>query len=132
MHQDKLEQIIQEGIYGKPEIRPEEKHLFLGTYAERVRLALTNGQVYKKGMYEEALQLMSRHNDMRMLINGNLPYTSYNNYVKAANEKNVPFTVHNDFQATPLGIVFTTDYAIHQEDNIFIKDSIFEEEMGKN
>lgn len=129
MSKEKLENIIQQGIYGTPELRPEEKHLFLGTFAERVRLALTNGQVYKKGMYDEALRLMKSKNDIRMLINGNLPYTSYSNYIKAADESDTPFTIHNDFHSTPLGIVFTAETAVHEEDRIFIKDDLFEYDM---
>lgn len=131
MAEKKLEQIIQQGIYGTPEIKPEEQQLFLGTYAERVRMALTNGQVYKKGMYDEALKLMDKHKDVRMLVNGNLPYSSYNNYIKAANDKKIPFTVHNDFHATPVGIVFTADHAIHMEDTMFIKDELFHYDMDK-
>lgn len=132
MSDNKLEQIIQQGVYGTPEIKPEEQKLFLGTYAERVRLALTNGQVYKRGMYDEALSLMDKFKDVRMLVNGNLPYSSYNNYIKAATQKNIPFTVHNDFHATPVGIVFTTDHAVKQEKDIFIQDDLFHYDMDKH
>ncbi|NJP37668.1 YueI family protein [Alkalicoccus luteus] len=129
MKDSKLTQIVKEGIYGKPELRPEEKHLFLGTFAERVYLALTNGQVYKAGMYEEAIDLIKRHSDIRLLINGNLPYTSYSNYVKEAGRLKVPFTVHNDFHFTPLGIVLTSDYKPVQKSYIYIEDDIFERDM---
>ncbi|MFC4738112.1 YueI family protein [Bacillus daqingensis] len=129
MNDTKLAQIIKEGIYGKPELRPEEKHLFLGTFAERVYLALTNGQVYKAGMYDEAVELMKRHSDIRLLINGNLPYTSYSNYVKEAGRLNVPFTVHNDFHSTPLGIVLTSQYKPVHTSSIYIEDDIFDQDM---
>ncbi|TVP82718.1 MAG: DUF1694 domain-containing protein [Alkalicoccus sp.] len=129
MKKAKLEQIIQQGIFGTPEIRPEEKHLFLGTFAERVRLALTNAQVYKTGMYDEALRLMKTKKDVRMLVNGSLPYSSYSNYVKAASETGIPFTIHNDFHSTPIGIVFAAERAVHNEKNMFIKDEFFYYDM---
>ncbi|WP_181186035.1 YueI family protein [Alkalicoccus urumqiensis] len=130
MGNDKLDQMLQQGIYGTPELRPQEKQLFLGTFAERIRLALTNGQVYKKGMYPEAERLMERSSSVHLIINGTLPYHAYNNYVKKAGETNTPFTIHNDFHETPIGIVLAEETAVHQDPDIFVRDDHYEEELG--
>ncbi|QKS70919.1 YueI family protein [Paenalkalicoccus suaedae] len=129
MAQQKLEQILQNGMYGTPEIRPEERKLFLGSLAERAHIALTNGQVRKTGMYKEVLTLMEKHKDANLLINGDLTYMSYSNYVQAASKLGVQFTIYNDSKETPLGLVLAAPTAINNQASMFIKDEIFEKEM---
>ncbi|MCD8508747.1 MAG: YueI family protein [Bacillus sp. (in: Bacteria)] len=60
MSQDKLDEILQRGMFGNKETLPEERKLFLSTISERIYLALTNKQVRKRGMYDEAKELMKK------------------------------------------------------------------------
>ncbi|WP_416149374.1 YueI family protein [Salipaludibacillus sp. HK11] len=132
MSNQKLEDILKHGIYGSPEIRPEERKLFLSTLAERVYLCLTNSQVRHRGMYPEMEKAMKETKDAHLYINGALNYTSYNNYIQAANKHSLLFTIVNDGQDTPLGIVLSADTAINMESEMFIKDDLYEDDMGDN
>ncbi|MDQ0254418.1 uncharacterized protein YueI [Evansella vedderi] len=131
MSQPKIEEILQRGIYGTPETLPEERKLFLGTISERVYLALTNKQVRKKGIYSEAQEIMKKHKGIRLYINGDLNYPAYSNYVHAANQHSIPFTIVNDGRDTPLGIVIAVETGISNVEDIFIKDKEFHQDISE-
>ncbi|MDG5788740.1 YueI family protein [Evansella sp. AB-P1] len=129
MSEKKLKQILQQGIYGKAETLPEERKLFLGTISERIYLALTNKQVLKHGLYNEAVAIMKKHKDITLYINGFLSYPAYSNYVQLANQQSIPFTIVNDGHATPIGIVLASREAIETPEDFFIKDEQFYRDM---
>lgn len=126
-----IHELLMQGIYGATETLPEERALFLSTIRERIYLALTNKQVFHKGMYNEALQLLQSKKDIHLLINGELPYQLYANYLKEATKYNVPFTVVSDGHDTPFGLVLASETAITHSDDytIFIEDQIFQRDM---
>ncbi|SDY54411.1 Uncharacterized protein YueI [Evansella caseinilytica] len=132
MSQKKLEDVLKHGIYGTPDTLPEERKLFLGTISERVYLGLTNTQVRQRGIYQEAEALMKEKQDIHLHINGFLSYPSYANYIQTANKYSVPFTIVNDGYDTPLGIVLAAAQALPQQDNIFIKDEDFYNDLPDN
>ncbi|MFA9559385.1 YueI family protein [Evansella sp. AB-rgal1] len=126
MSQKKLEEVLQRGIYGTPEILPEERKLFLGTISERIYLALTNSQVIKRGLYEEAAQLMKEYkSNIHLFVNGYLNYPTYSNYVQLANQNSVPFTIVSDGHETPIGIVLASTKALDTPKEFFIKDQSY-------
>ncbi|RNA68930.1 YueI family protein [Alteribacter keqinensis] len=129
MSEEKLKEVLKQGIYGSPEIRPDERKLFLSTLRERVYLALTNRQVRERGMYDQALRMMKNHFDVTMYINGSLNYPSYSNYVKEANKNGVQFTIVNDGKDSPVGLVLASRTAVEKE-KIFITDELYERDMG--
>ncbi|TMW73798.1 YueI family protein [Alteribacter natronophilus] len=128
MSEEKLKEVLKQGMYGTPEIRPEERRLFLSTLRERVHLALTVQQVREKGMYREAEQLMKK-SGLKMYINGALNYPAYSNYVQAAGKSGVPFTVVNDGKDSPVGLVLASDTAV-EKDEIFIEDELYSRDMS--
>ncbi|ADU29925.1 YueI family protein [Evansella cellulosilytica] len=129
MSQKKLEEILQHGIYGTPELLPEERKLFLSTISERIYLALTNTQVRKRGLYKEAEEIMKKEKNVQLYINGYLNYPSYSNYVQTANKHGVAFTIINDGHDTPIGIVLAANHAIDSDKDFFIKDAEFFTDM---
>ncbi len=131
MANNKLEEILKQGIYGSPEIRPEERRLFLSTLAERVYLCLTNSQVRHRGIYPEMEKAMKENKNAHLYINGALNYTKYNNYIQAANKHSVSFTIVNDGKDTPIGIVLAANSAVNMESKMFIIDELYEDDMNK-
>ncbi|PYZ98623.1 hypothetical protein CR205_08595 [Alteribacter lacisalsi] len=127
MSEEKLKEVLKQGVYGSPEIRPDERRLFLSTLRERVHLALTNRQVREQGMYREANEMMSK-SGLKMYLNGALNYPAYSNYVQAANKNGVPFTIVNDGKDSPVGLVLASDYAVEKE-HIFIEDELYNRDM---
>ncbi|SER68544.1 YueI family protein [Salipaludibacillus aurantiacus] len=131
MSQQKLEDILKQGIYGSPQIRPDEKKLFLSTYSERVYLALTKSQVRHKVIYAKAEQTMQAKKDAHLYINGGLNYQYYSKYIQSANKNSIPFTIVNDGQNSPLGIVLASERsAVNNEDHMFINDDLYKDDMG--
>ncbi|WP_026689266.1 YueI family protein [Alteribacter aurantiacus] len=129
MSEQKLKEVLKQGIYGSPEIRPDERKLFLSTIRERIYLALTNRQVRESGMYNQVLNVMKRHSDVTLYINGSLNYPAYSNYVQEANKNGVQFTIVNDGKESPIGLVLASKSAIEKED-IFITDELYEKDMS--
>ncbi|WP_280768439.1 YueI family protein [Salipaludibacillus daqingensis] len=129
MGNNKLEEILKQGMYGSPEIRPEERKLFLSTLAERVYLCLTNSQVRHRGMYPEMEKIMKEKNHAHLYINGALNYKAYSNYIQAANKLSLAFTIVNDGQDTPIGLVLADERAVNLESQMFIKDDLYEDDM---
>lgn len=126
---ERMEQILAEGIYGKPELKPEEKALFLSNFAERVIVSLTKSQVRKRGTYHEIEQYMSKYPSSRLYINGTMNYSFYGDYIQLANKKRIPFTIINDSKSSPLGIVLASGQATHA-DPAFIRDELYQDDLG--
>lgn len=127
---DKLEQILQQGMYGTPELKPQEKALFLSNFAERVHIALTRSQVRKKGVYNEVSRILQNGKGIRLFVNGEMNYMYYHDYILLANKFHVPFTVINDSKDSPLGVVIASGEAIHQNGPTFIKDDLYYDDLA--
>lgn len=121
---EKLEQILSEGMYGKPELKPEEKELFLSNFAERVVIALTRSQVRKRGTYHQMGEAMTKHANARLYINGAMNYSFYSDYIQLANRHRVPFTIVNDSKSSPIGVLLAEDHATRDQPE-FIEDDLY-------
>ncbi|MGM9928456.1 MAG: YueI family protein [Bacillus sp. (in: firmicutes)] len=117
-----VDDYIEQGIYGKKEINPEERRMYLGTFRERVVIALTTAQVRKNHVYTQVEEEMKAHSKATLYLNGSVEYSSISKYVKAAQKRKVTYTiVTNKEHTSKLGLVLAYDYAIDREE-IFVKD----------
>ncbi|MBM7602284.1 uncharacterized protein YueI [Metabacillus crassostreae] len=124
MDKTKLDEYIQQGIYGAREINPDERRKFLGTLRERVVVVLTKKQVREKGTYQEVEELMNKNKEATLFLNGTMNYTFLSDYIKLANKTGNKFLISTDKQnETDLGLVLAYDYAIDKK-NIYITKSI--------
>jgi uncharacterized protein YueI len=124
VERDKVDEILQQGIYGPKEIKPEERKRFLGTLRERIVVALTQAQVREKGTYSEIEKAMSENQKAHLYLNGQMEYEAISKYSKMASKFGIPFTmVNNQGVETDIGLVLAYDYAIDKED-IFIKKTV--------
>lgn len=116
-----LDDYINKGVYGEKEIKKEEKIRFLGTFRERIIAVLTNAQVRESGVYKEIEELMKKHKDAKLLLNGEINYNDLSKYIKMANKYHIPFSIYDHQEyTTDIGLVLAFDYAIDKKD-IFIK-----------
>ncbi|HHY21216.1 MAG TPA: YueI family protein [Bacilli bacterium] len=129
---DKVLEILERGIYGTPETKPDERRLFLSTIRERIFLALTKRQVIRKGMYNEVISLIRSKKGIRLYINGDIGYSFYANYVKEGSKHSVPFTVVAPEKPTPIGLVIATENQAVEEKKIFILDEFYEADMERS
>jgi uncharacterized protein YueI len=124
----KVEEYLNQGIYGPKETNPEERRQFLGTIRERIEIALTKAQVMEVQLYSEIELAMKNHPKLQLLLNGEIDYRFLSKYIAVANRKQIPFTiVTNKDHTTDIGLVLTHEEAVNKED-IYVtkKDVSFE------
>ncbi|MFJ7975550.1 YueI family protein [Peribacillus sp. NPDC096379] len=120
-----VDEIIQQGIHGQKELKPEERKRYLGTIRERIIAVLTQPQVRDKEVYQEFMNLMKKHPQALLFANGNMEYSSLKKYIEAAQVNKIPYkmVINKDYN-TDIGLVLAFEYAVDKEE-IFLekKDS---------
>jgi uncharacterized protein YueI len=115
-----VDDYIQQGIYGKKEINPDEKRKFLGTFRERVIIALTKSQVRKKKVYSEVISAIKENPKAKLYLNGNMKYSYLSKYIKVATKHGNAYTMAtNKEYDSDIGLVLAHGYAIDKK-NIYI------------
>ena len=126
MKEESVDFYLQQGIFGHAETKPDERRMFLGSLRERALLALTKGQVSRNKPYHEVEQILKTNRQATVLLNGELSYASYSQYVKMANAAGCSFKVVNHHEAhSPFGLVIEMPNAVNQE-HIYRKDELFQ------
>ncbi|KGA96837.1 hypothetical protein AJ85_20830 [Alkalihalobacillus alcalophilus ATCC 27647 = CGMCC 1.3604] len=129
---EKVQEKMDYALRGTPQVKLEERNLFLTTIAERIFFALTLTQVQRNGLYDEIIQTMEKEKDLQLFINGHLPYSTYSKYVKIANSKGIRFTITTPNYPTPFGLVLATERRAIDLEQIFIEDEWYERDMEEH
>jgi uncharacterized protein YueI len=121
VERSKVDEYLQQGIYGPMEIKPEERKRFLGTLRERIVVALSHAEVRDKTNRAELEKIMREHSKAHLYLNGQIEYPTLSKYIKMAGAVEMLFTIVNNQEVeTDIGLVIAYDYAIDKED-IFLK-----------
>jgi len=100
---------LKRGMYGTPELKPEEKKRYLGEFRERVVLALTQKQVRGKDIPRQVYEALDAYRDITIVLNGDMEYEAIGKYIRLANERDVPYRkVHNGLHETEIGMVIAS------------------------
>ncbi|PFO01188.1 hypothetical protein COJ85_17910 [Bacillus sp. AFS076308] len=119
-----VEDVLQQGIYGPLETKPEERRKYLGTLRERIIVALTKSQVAETKIYPQVEQFMKEYPKAHLLLNGNMAYEELSKYVKLASKNKMEHKiVTNKEHDTDIGLVLAMSVAIDKED-IFISQKV--------
>ncbi|KGX87342.1 YueI family protein [Pontibacillus litoralis] len=122
MSNKQIDDILQEGIHGKKEIKPAERKRFLGTLRERVVIVLTKGQLMQDNALNQLANAMRQHPDTKLLLNGEVSSRFMKEEKALANQYNIPYTVvMNQDAQSDLGAVLTYDHAVDIEE-IFVEE----------
>ena len=112
----KLDDYIQEGIYGPKEIKKEEKKLYLGTFRERVVLALYTTKIRKAEMVSHVASLIKKYPNCHFLLNGEVGYEAFKKYIELANKNKIHYRIVNNQEAdSPFGLVVAVNTAVDIE-----------------
>lgn len=123
MNKKDIEDYLQEGIYGAREIKPDEKRKYLGTYRERVILALTKSQVRGKKGLAELENSMVKFPNSRLLMNGNMSFHFFKPYRELASKNGIFYTsITNREAESDYGIILTEKTAIDVEDILLAEE----------
>lgn len=109
----RLEEKVIEGVYGKKEIKKEERNLFLGEYLERVISYLSHKQVIEKGIYPEIFEAIKHPEAKKLIIDRNVDLSAANEYIKLASENGLLFKRVDspDFKGD-VALVVVSDHAV--------------------
>jgi uncharacterized protein YueI len=100
---------LKRGMYGTPELKPEEKKRYLGEFRERVVLALTQRQVRGKDIPRQVHEALDAYRNITIVLNGDMEYEAIGKYIRLANARNVPYRkVHDQQHETEIGLVIAS------------------------
>ncbi|WP_062046382.1 YueI family protein [Bacillus sp. JCM 19034] len=125
----KMKDILDRGIFGAPEIKAEERNVFLSTIIERIYISLTKRQVFKKGTYSEVIDLMKKYPNAHLYVNSDLQYPHYSNYIQEAAKHKIAYTIVNSLKPTAIGLVLAHPSQAVDQNDIFIKDDLYKKDM---
>ncbi|MFD1421927.1 YueI family protein [Lactiplantibacillus songbeiensis] len=110
---------LQTAIHGTPKLHPDEQRKYLGTFRERVEVAVTVYQIKRHHYVDELNRAFAAHPDYRLLINGNLDEDILGPYMAAVAKAGVQFTLKTDNMYhtgdDDYALVFATNTAINQD-----------------
>lgn len=95
-NKSELEKTIAAGVYGTPELKPDEKSAFLGEFKERVLQALTKAQVAEDAVYVEIVQALQDKRAARLIYSGDIDYRYVDKYVRLSRKYGKPYTIRHD------------------------------------
>jgi uncharacterized protein YueI len=112
-----VEEVLQQGIYGALETKPDERRKFLGTIRERIIVALKKSQVAEADIYPQVEKEMAANPQAHLFLNGNIDYTLLSKYVKLASKNKLEHTiVTNKDHDSEIGLALAMEYAIDKEE----------------
>lgn len=117
MKKTTVEEVLQQGIYGPLETKPDERRKFLGTLRERIVVALTKSQVAETNVYPQVEKQIKERPKSHLFLNGNMSYETLSKYVKLATKYKIEHTlVTNKEHDSEIGLVLAMDHAIDKAD----------------
>lgn len=93
---DNLQDHMNKGMYGTPQLKPDEKRKYLGTFRERVSLTITFQQLKDPQALVDLKEELAKNPDLYVIINGQLEQQLLASLLKIVKEADVPFTLNTD------------------------------------
>lgn len=115
MSQKDVNDYLEKGMYGTPQIKPEEKKQYLETYRERVFLAVTFEELASKDTLSLIKTELTNNPGHQLLLNSQLDSTIQQSYMILAKKTQTDFKIINTEQektTTEIGLVYGTDCAV--------------------
>lgn len=111
-----LEKTLEYGIMGTPQIKPEEKRIWLGEFRERIILGLTMEQVrmmeapyiVRKALKDPMAEIL--------IVNNNIPMEITRNYMKLAREMDKEYKSMPTDAREAMGLVVVSRSAVERKD----------------
>lgn len=90
---EEVEKYLKDNVFGKPQLKPDEKNKFLGNFQERVAIALTISEVKNRDNKKIVEKVMTQNPDSHMYINGDMDQATMGIFIALAAAKNYKFTI---------------------------------------
>lgn len=118
MSKKDVQDYLDKGMYGTPQIKPEEQRKYLGTFRERIFFAMTIQEMRDKKNLAYFKKELQANPNQQLLINAAVGFSIQNEYMIVAQQQRSNFKiVDTDNQSHPeaIGLVYATDYAVNCE-----------------
>lgn len=130
MSQKDVQDYLDKGMYGAPQIKPDELKKYLGTFRERVIFSMTYEEAKNTVHDNFCLERFDKYLNGTLSIDANSPLEMQNHYMLLAKKKNINFKlVDSDVETlspSDITVVFSVDFAINLE-NISVQQFIKED-----
>ncbi|WP_018932085.1 YueI family protein [Gracilibacillus lacisalsi] len=132
MGKKEIEDYLQEGIYGAKEINPDEKRKYLGTYRERVVLALSKAQVRGEKGLSQLEEQIRQFPGTTLLMNNNMSLRFFKPYRELAEKLGIPHTYVSNREAdSDYGLILAAKTAVDKEEILLTEEEQAEKEIEK-
>lgn len=112
---ENVDDYLEKGMYGSKELHPEEKKQFLGTFRERVILALHKEDVIAGNYLEELTEALEANPSAVLLLNSQLSYNYLRPYIQLAEKRHHHFSVVTRKETeTDVFLVLAADSAVNK------------------
>lgn len=117
MAKQEMDPHVQNGLYGTPEINPDEKHQYLGNFRERVYALQTRATVGDSRYLQAWEEQLEAHPEAVLYLNGHIDSDVLNQYMKLAAKHQLKFTLKTDaiYDQSDIVVVLAGHSAVHQE-----------------
>ncbi|WP_099222303.1 YueI family protein [Listeria costaricensis] len=114
---ENIEDYLEHGMYGNLEVNPAEQKKYLGTFRERVIVAMTREEVLGKKLLPSLEEKIKAHPQAKMLLNGELGYPNLRPYITLAETYKLPFSiVSRETGDTDIYLVLASQSEVNQND----------------
>lgn len=93
MSEQNLQDRLEQGMYGKPQLKPDEKRKYLGNFRERVYVIVTFDECKQTSARHQLKKIMMKFPNHQLFINGQLPTELQKKLIQIAQETKSHFTV---------------------------------------
>lgn len=118
MSEKNVQDYLEKGMYGTPQLRPDEQRKYLGTFRERIYLSMTMAEIRDPKNLAYFKQELSLNPQQQVLINAAVSSRYQNDYMVAAQKANCPFKiVDTENQTSPeaIALVYISNEAVNVE-----------------
>lgn len=88
-----VEDYIKKNVFGKPQLKPDEKNKFLGNFAERVGIALTVSQLKNPANMKTVEGVMKKYPQYHLYLNGKIDSYILDKYLQLSVKLKYKFTI---------------------------------------
>lgn len=110
-----VQDYLEKGMYGAPQIKPDEKRKYLGTFRERIYLSMTLAEMSKANNLAYFKEELTKNPNHQVLINAALAPHLQNTYMVASQKANCSFKIvdtENQTQPEAIGLVYAGEEAV--------------------
>lgn len=110
-----VQDYLDKGMYGAPQIKPDEKRKYLGTFRERIYLSMTLAEMSNTRNLAYFKEELTNNPNHQVLINAAVASHLQNTYMVASQKAKCPFKIvdtENQQQPDAIGLVYAGEEAV--------------------